>query len=200
MKKNKLTVFAILVLALAMASMMLVSGTFAKYAKEYSGSSSATVAHFEVGSISTASLELFSTIKEADATTTESDVVSGKIAPGTGGQFTITVSNSSEVAVRYTMQVTETSNTSNVPIEYSVDGTTYYTAADFSSVATDTLAIGSTTPQSDSVTVYWRWAFTGADSDNYTATQTDATDTALGEAASAPTVTVQVKAIYEQID
>ena len=200
MKKKRLSVFTILVLALAIASMMLVSGTFAKYAKEYSGSSTATVAHFAVGGVTSESLELFSTIKEADATATESDVVAEKIAPGTGGQFTIALSNSSEVAVNYTMQVTETANASGVPIEYSIDGTNYYTAADFSSVATGTLAIGSTTPQSTNVTVYWRWAFTGADSDNYTATQSDATDTALGEATTAPTVTVQVKAIYEQVD
>jgi len=199
MKKNKLTSLAILVLALTIVTMMLVSGTFAKYTKQYSGTSTATVAHFAVGEVSSTSLNLFSTINETDATTAEEHVVSGKIAPGTGGKFNVTLTNSSEVAVDYTLAITETQN-GNVPIEYSIDGTTYVTAANFSSVATGLLGIGSTTPTNATVTVYWRWAFTGDASDNYTSSQSDTTDTALGEAATAPEVEITVTARYDQHD
>ena len=45
-----------------------------------------------------------------------------------------------------------------------------------------------------SLTVYWRWAFTGAASTNYISSQTDATDTSLGFAANTTTPTVQLTA------
>ena len=52
------------------------------------------------------------------------------------------------------------------------------------------------------LTVKWRWAFTGNDSTNYTSTQTDATDTALGFAANtaAPTVQVNATVTVTQVD
>ena len=91
-------------------------------------------------------------------------------------------------------------NESNIPIEYSLDGTTYVTAANFASVSADDLAIGSTTQQTKTVSVYWRWAFEGKDSTNYTTTQTDTTDYTLGTASTAPTVKVEVSTVFTQVD
>ena len=200
MKKNGTIKLAILILALTMVTMMLVSGTFAKYVREYSGTSTGTVAKFKVGEISSASLNLFSTINEVDATTSETHVASGKIAPGTGGKFQITLSNESEVDVTYALSVTETSNSSNIPIEYSTDGTTYTTAANLNS--TGTLVKASSQATTTTATIYWRWAFTGSASTNYTSSQTDTTDTNLGEYGNgtAPSVVISVAASYTQID
>ena len=81
-----------------------------------------------------------------------------------------------------------------------VDGTTYVAAANFASVSADDLAIGSTTQQTKTVSVYWRWAFEGKDSTNYTTTQTDTTDYTLGTASTAPTVKVEVSTVFTQVD
>ena len=43
-------------------------------------------------------------------------------------------------------------------------------------------------------TVYWRWAFTGAQSENYKSSQTDSTDSAFGFGAITSDATVQVTA------
>ena len=74
---------------------------------------------------------MFNNIKEADTTSEESLVVADRIAPGTGGQFTTSLTNNSEVDVKAVLTVKETANASNVPIEYSIDGKTFEKAADF---------------------------------------------------------------------
>ena len=74
------------------------------------------------------------------------------------------------------------------------------TEANFASVSADYLAIGSKTQQTKTVSVYWRWAFEGKDSTNYTTTQTDTTDYTLGTASTAPTVKVEVSTVFTQVD
>lgn len=51
----------------------------------------------------------------------------------------------------------------------------------------------------DTITIQWRWAFTGGASANYTTSQDDSTDTALGIAGSA-TPTVKAKIVVNQVD
>lgn len=200
MKDNKLVKIFLISLLMVMIGLILVSGTYAKYTSSFTGSDTATVAKFRVSSNATAEkFDLFKTAKEVDGTTTDADVVNGKIAPGTGGKFDIQLTNDSDVKVNYAISLKET-NALNVPIEYSLDGTTYVTAANFASVATGDLAIGSTTQQTKTVSVYWRWAFEGKDSTNFTTTQTDTTDNALGTASTAPTVNVEVSTVFTQVD
>ena len=179
MKDNKLVKIFLISLLIVMVGLILVSGTYAKYTTKFTGSDTATVAKFKVSSNTTAeTFDLFKTAKEVDGTTADAEVVNGKVAPGTGGKFDIQLTNDSEVKVHYAISLKET-NESNIPIEYSLDGTTYVTAANFASVSADDLAIGSTTQQTKTVSVYWRWAFEGKDSTNYTTTQTDTTDYTL---------------------
>ena len=179
MKDNKLVKIFLISLLIVMVGLILVSGTYAKYTTKFTGSDTATVAKFKVSSNTTAeTFDLFKTAKEVDGTTADAEVVNGKVAPGTGGKFDIQLTNDSEVKVHYAISLKET-NESNIPIEYSLDGTTYVTADKFASVSADDLAIGSTTQQTKTVSVYWRWAFEGKDSTNYTTTQTDTTDYTL---------------------
>ena len=197
MKDNKLVKVFLIVLLIAMIGLILVSGTYAKYTTTFTGSDTATVAKFKVSSNTTAeTFDLFKTAKEVDGTTADVDVANGKVAPGTGGKFDIQLTNDSEVKVHYAISLKET-NTENVPIEYSLDGITYVTAENFASVSAADLAIGSTT---QTVSVYWRWAFEGKDSTNYTTTQTDTTDYTLGTASTAPTVKVEVSTVFTQVD
>lgn len=200
MKDNKLVKVFLIALLIVMVGLILVSGTYAKYTTKFTGSDTATVAKFKVSSNTTAeTFDLFKTAKEVDGTTADVDVANGKVAPGTGGKFDIQLTNDSEVKVHYTLDLKET-NTSNIPIEYSLDGTTYVTAENFKSVANGDLEIGSTTQKTKTVSVYWRWAFEGKDSTNYTTTQTDTTDYTLGTASTAPTVKVEVSTVFTQVD
>lgn len=200
MKDNKLVKTFLVLLLIVMIGLILVSGTYAKYTTSITGSDEAVVAKFKVGSnVTQGAFDLFGTAKEVDGTTTENDVVAGKIAPGTGGKFDIELTNDSDVRVNYTLKLEET-NASNIPIEYSFDGTTYVTAENFGSVANGELEIGSTTQTSKTVTIYWRWAFEGSGSTNFKTTQTDATDTNLGTAETAPKVIVQASVVFTQVD
>ncbi len=197
MKDNKLVKVFLIALLIVMVGLILVSGTYAKYTTTFTGSDTATVAKFKVSSNTTAeTFDLFKTAKEVDGTTADAEVVNGKVAPGTGGKFDIQLTNDSEVKVHYAISLKET-NESNIPIEYSLDGTTYVTAENFASVSAADLAIGSTTQK---VSVYWRWAFEGKDSTNYKTTQTDTTDYTLGTASTAPTVKVEVSTVFTQVD
>ena len=197
MKDNKLVKVFLIVLLIAMIGLILVSGTYAKYTTTFTGSDTATVAKFKVSSNTTAeTFDLYKTAKEVDGTTADVDVANGKVAPGTGGKFDVKLTNDSDVKVHYTLDLKET-NTENVPIEYSLDGITYVTAENFASVSAADLAIGSTT---QTVSVYWRWAFEGKDSTNYKTTQTDTTDYTLGTASTAPTVKVEVSTVFTQVD
>lgn len=197
MKDNKLVKVFLIALLIVMVGLILVSGTYAKYTTTFTGSDTATVAKFKVSSNTTAeTFDLFKTAKEVDGTTADAEVVNGKVAPGTGGKFDIQLTNDSEVKVHYAISLKET-NESNIPIEYSLDGTTYVTAENFASVSAADLAIGSTTQK---VSVYWRWAFEGKDSTNYKTTQTDTTDYTLGTADTAPSVKVDVSTVFTQVD
>ena len=133
MKKNKVLLLGIITVFVAIFSLTLVSGTWAKYTSEVSGTSTATVAKWAwkvdstkvVGDGTTATsfnVNLFKTIKEEDTTTEETDVKNGLIAPGTGGQLSFTVENASEVSGKVVLKFEESENLSNIPLEYSVDG------------------------------------------------------------------------------
>lgn len=192
MRKNKLGSLTTLVLLLTMVALILVSGTYAKYTTERSTADTAVVAKFvvdaKVNGNAMSSFKLFDTVTEADGTTAEAEVAADRIAPGTGGKFDIVLSNGSEVKVNYSLKFTETNN-SNVPIEYSTDGTTWKTAADFEK--TGSFAVDDTTDQT--VTVQWRWAYENG-------LTTDVQDTNLGTAATAPEVTVTAKVTFTQAD
>ncbi len=195
MKNNKKKIAVVLLLAVVAVGSYFVSGTYAKYSRALSGSDEATVAKFSVTATDlnkeqNATIDLFGTLKEANVTDAEENVKADRIAPGTGGQFTTTLTNASEVDVEAVVTLSET-NTNNVPIEYSLDKTTWKTASDFTDKVTldyDTKTGGTTT---DDVTVYWRWAIDA---------QADADDTALGEMATAPKVTTKVTVTFNQVD
>ena len=197
MKNNTKKLGVMLLLGVIAVGSYFVSGTYAKYTRALSGSDTATVAKFSVEASNlnkeqNATISLFDTVKEADLSAKEENVATGKIAPGTGGEFTTTLTNKSEVDVKAVVTLKETSNTSNVPIEYSLDKTTWKKASELTKEVNldyDGKTNGKT---SEEVTIYWRWASDGTDRDT--------ADTALGEATTAPTVETQVTSTFTQID
>lgn len=200
MKKNGKKIAIIVLLAIIAVGSYFISGTYAKYSRGLGGSGSVTVAKFAVTASGldkdqTAEIDLFKTINEEDTTTAEENVAAGKIAPGTGGQFTIDLTNDSEVDVEAVVKIEETANESNVPIEYSLDGTTWDSAAN----TTDTIALaykdktGGT--NTGSVTVYWRWRYNRTDDDT-----DDQADTEIGEKETVSSVTTKVTVTFTQVD
>lgn len=200
MKKNSTMRLAVLLLALTLITSCFVGGTFAKYtAGATITDTSAQVAKwsFEVGgnniagnpSTQAVTIDLFDTAKtyEEDGTAIDSDVVQGRIAPGTGGEFELVLKNSSEVTAKYTIDYTVTA--SEIPLEFSVDGVTWDELKD---VSETTLAIGA----SQTITVQWRWAFEQTDD----VAAGDAADNALGTATTPATATVEVVLKAEQVD
>ena len=109
MKKNKLSTIMVLGLFLVMICVISVAGTYAKYTSTVTGTDTATIAKWAwsinnetlAKGVQTYTLDLFDTINEADTTTTESDVTSGMIAPGTGGKTEVTITNNSDVNATY---------------------------------------------------------------------------------------------------
>ena len=192
---------------LALTGTSAVGGTLARYTSATSGSDTATVAKWELTINDdnftdfvedTWTFDLFKTINEDDTTTPETAVSSGYIAPGTGGSFKMTVKNTSHVDATYTLNFAET-NASGVPLQYSLDGKTWYDdMTDINANRTD-VAIERETGSVEQ-TVYWRWCFDGG-SDAH-AGQSNSVDTDLGSAAqsSAPVVTIRADLTATQVD
>lgn len=204
MKNAKMTIVAVLV-ALVAVTTYSVSGTYAKYTETFTGSTdTARVAKWAITLNqnstkveNTFDFDLFSSLKEADGTTAEGDVSSSNsdnvIAPGTGGKVELKLFNNSEVNATYKVEYTV--SLSGVPIEFSTDGTNYtQSLADVTATAINSGA-------SDTIEIYWRWAF-----DATALGRTDEDDTSLGTIADGeteadlPKVTVSAKVIVDQVD
>ena len=205
---NKMLKLASFVLLVTMVSLTLVSGTYAKYTSSISGTDTVQVAKWDIKagksgeetSITgggTVSFDLFNTINDTGNAAAETDVTTGKIAPGTEGSFSFNIKNDSEVTAIYGLTY-ELTNAGNVPLEFSIDDGHTWVASltGLNNAVSDAnkIAIG----YSKLVTVRWRWAFTGAASSNYTETQTELSDTTIGIAA--PSVTVSATLTVEQFD
>lgn len=180
MKKNMIMRFASLLLVVTLLSTCAISGTFAKYTSSATGSDTATVAKwaFNVGDTDVAKNDTFTFDLFSDA--------NAIIAPGSSGSFAISLNNTSDVKAKYTIALEET-NASNIPLQYSVDNRTWEDSiAELTGLADQAIGKSASATQ----TVYWRWVYEGT-TDGAHAGQTDVTDTALGTASSAPTVTIK---------
>ena len=167
MKKNKMMRTASVLLIAVLLSTCAISGTFAKYATKVEGTASASVAKWDVAaSVGTATnvFDLFKTIKDSNGTDNETDVASGKIAPGTSGEFTITLDANNEVSTAYSVTFELTKSNPNLPILFSVDGGEFKSTLD-SVNGTITLSSDAATLDRD-IIVKWQWAIgdeTGSD-------------------------------------
>lgn len=223
MKKNKFLKLASGLLVLCLLTTCVISTTFAKYVTEDSASDTARVAKWGVQIAVQA--DAFAT--EYDATTNVEDeshqviaktVISSTtdnlVAPGTNGTLaTATITGTPEVAVNVTkvanltltgweVDVTDDSTvnpTYYCPIVITIDGveykgTSYSSMADFESAVEGALNSNINyvpkTDLADSHTITWAWAFAGE----------DVKDTALGDAATAATISFEFSITATQID
>lgn len=204
MKKNKMMRIASVLLVAVLLSTSVISGTFAKYTSTSEGSDTARVAKwsFNVGEenialSNTFTFELFNTLKDSNGTDAETDIsdtTGAIIAPGTSGSFDIVLTNTSEVTARYAIDYTVT-NSENIPVEFCVDGEHWLTTLE-DVAADDTNTKLAHTSGTTTITVQWRWAFSG----------NDTTDTGLGTLGEnetvndLPTITVEATVTVEQMD
>lgn len=169
MKKKSLVLIALLVLVGLTSGY--VSRTYAKYVKTLDNATgTTTVAKWDFKKGTNYGVFDITLPGTVDATT----LVSGRIAPGTSGTFTIDLDNSgSEVGVEYTIEFTTASGVpSNLVFKQS---TTTISAA--GSKVIGTIPAG----QTDSVELSWEWPYETTSS---ALTVEDGEDTANGEAVS----------------
>ena len=164
---NKKVVFVMIALMLVVVGGYFVAGTYAKYTSQVSGTASASVAGWKwtIGEEdlkdiidnkeSKYTLNLFDTIYEEDIATAETDVSANNIAPGTGGKFTISIKNLSEVNATYAYNLT-VSNALGAKLQWSTDNSTW--TEDVTELSKNTTKIASGA-SADDVTIYWKWAF-----------------------------------------
>lgn len=188
--KNVRNALVLSLVLLSVVSMGSVAGTYAKYTSNATGTDSARVAKWsftvgttDIATSSTFTFNLFETVDSNVKTGVDENI----IAPGTEGSFTIALQNDSEVNATYSIDYTVT-NTASIPVEFSIDNGATWTTTLTDVIDTDINMSGAT----DSITIKWRWAFEGAGSSNYTDSQTDLTDTALGVTGT-DTITVSAK-------
>ena len=164
MKKSAIMIRVMAVLSVVMMfTMCFVGGTFAKYTSTVNGDDTPRVAlwQFNFGDDDTQigqelTVDLFDYTDE----NVDVDGLRGNekvIAPGTTGSFELKLQNVSEVNAKYTIVLSE-ANTRNIPVQYSLDGTTWKDSVadlDMSSLTNVSINRGA----SASKTVYWRWVF-----------------------------------------
>ena len=187
LKLTCMTMFA------AIVGLILVSGTYAKYVSQVSGSDTATVAKWDIkagkageelsitGDNASVTFDLFGTILDEDGTE-ESDVVNGKIAPGTMGEFDFSIKNDSEVNAEYTVNFVLSE--SNLPLEFRINDGEW--TSNLNGVPTSRIEMGT----SANANVQWRWAYEQINSDE--------NDTSLG--IDPKEVTVTATLVVSQLD
>ncbi len=181
---------ASVLLVAVLLSTCIISGTFAKYTTEVSGTSSARVAKWEftIGddeinatTVESFTFNLFESVSDENVKTGDGENI---IAPGTEGSFDIVLTNLSEVTANYA--IVFNAELAGVPLQFSTDNATWETEItnlniDASEATELAMEDGTAT-----VTVYWQWAF-------YVDDAGDVTDTALGfDGTAEPSVTATV--------
>ena len=166
---------------------------YSKYTTTLNGNSTTSVAKWNFGTTTTLTGVNLATTSAANGTlfNTVQNVVTNKIAPGTQGSFAVDLGTSgAEVAVRYTITL---SNMVNKPTNlhfYSDSARTNQIDSGTSASVTGTIAQGDT-GSTHKVTIYWAWPYeTGSDA--AAIASNDVTDTTDGIAANNMTFDITV--------
>ena len=177
MKKsnNKIAKFTLLVLLIILIAIavVLVSGTYAKYATTAKGTDKARVAHWKINTTNNISDLFAASYPNVKAGTTDL----GIIAPGTSGNFEFSLDGSVETAYKLKIDATGTDEVNGAineynPITYSFkknseEATTNLTFAELLEKINN-IDDGNQTHEpgdisKDIYTIGWEWSFTGDD-------------------------------------
>ena len=187
-KRKSISVIALLFVTLLTG--IIVYNTIAKYTSEVEKTGTATVASWNFEGDNDSSTFNFDITSTVNADT----LVANKIAPGTSGEFTIIVKNTSDVGADVTIALGEISNKpENLKFYKTKSGSTY----------SDELAPGTGSVNGKlkannasgevEVTIYWNWAYETKSLVEGVETVTgDGDDTTVGESANELTIPVTV--------
>lgn len=214
MKESKLKKGAVLLVVAALATTLGINGIYAKYSSENEKEAQARVAKWGVTIEAQDATGFSNTYAKGDAsytigTNSVSTTSDGLVAPGTSGTFNgLKISGTPEVAVKITntgdLTLTgwEVNETYYCPLKITVgaetlSGTSFDSAAKFEKAVEDKIAAltasfapGTDLSKASIPEVSWAWDFSGD----------DAKDTALGNLATMPQVTLKLKSTVTQID
>ena len=227
MKNKSLTKITALVLLVTMITLVIISGTLAKYTSEYDGAGTAIVAKWDVTVTDlddvelseSATFDLFDATKVYDldgvtdftteTVTDDADVYNGTdkaiVAPGKWGKvgFKVKIGADNDVTVKYGIDITKLET--DLPLQFSVDGTTWKTADEIKTeLASGAYSITEKTVQpratasENTVILYWKWDYE-VGSDATTIANNDKTDTALGKEGT-KTCVIEAKLGATQVD
>lgn len=188
MKKNRVLIAGVITAFVALITLSLVSGTWAKYTSSVEGTDTARVAKwsFDGADLATRTIafNLFSTSYDGTVESSNADKV---VAPGTSGSATFELTNTGEVKANAQI-VLEITNANGIPLTYKVDGAEKTVTDGKITFDAVELGIGEAAKK---ITLTWEWPFERTDGD------TD--DTTLGIAGTA-TVTVKATVTFTQVD
>ena len=186
--KKKSIGFMVLLLLVGLTSGF-VGGTFAKYTGQVSKSGTATVAKwaFETDNSGSATFDV-NLSTTADATTLAKVNGKQRIAPGTAGSFSITLTNpTSEVGVNFTVAL---DSIEDKPTNLKFYKDAQHTTELVPGTGTITGQIKSNDSTGIAVPIYWEW--------KYETTNGDAADTADGIAAESLTIGLTITGVQTQ--
>lgn len=194
MKKNRILIAGVITAFVALITLSLVSGTWAKYTSSVVGSDTARVAKWSFNyngaalNSETITIDLFK--NNYDGTVVAANKV---VAPGTKGQTKFELKNMGEVKANAQI-VLEITNLNGIPLTYKVDGVAQEVTGGKIIIDAVELGIGA---EAKTITLSWEWPFETKDTGGNIIG--DTTDTNLGKEGTA-TVTVKATVNFTQVD
>lgn len=172
-KKSYVGRLGALALMLTVITTCLLGGTMARYVTEVTGSATATVAAWKFQANSSGEATTFTTIdlgSTANRTNyDEKTLKEGVLAPGTSGQFTISINgDGSDVGIDYNVDIkastTAPSGGTILPddLVFSTEEITTSNsgvALDDLTMPTGTIKYSATDAMNEDITIYWEWGF-----------------------------------------
>lgn len=152
-KQNK-GIFGTLCILLIMLLLTGAGGyTYARYMSQERGTGSADIANWSFKIVKDGEETKSVTLRNAIS---KSTLVNGKIAPGTSGEFTITLdANGSEVAVEYILAFTNEQNKPN-NIVFTYNGNNYKSLSEIGDIKG---IIGITGERAKTIKIAWAWLY-----------------------------------------
>lgn len=167
-KKSYVGRLGALALMLTVITTCLLGGTMARYVTEVTGSATAKVAAWSFKANNNGNDTTFTTIDLGDTTNRTSydgkTLNKGVIAPGTSGNFTISIDGTgSDVGIEYAIKIKASDGTtlpgdllfSTVGITEAKSGSTLDTLT----MPTGTIDYSNTVDMKKDITIYWAWDF-----------------------------------------
>ncbi len=191
MKKNRILIAGVITAFVALITLSLVSGTWAKYTSSVVGSDTARVAKwsFDGADLETKTIA-FNLFQTTYGETVKSKDGKKVVAPGTEGSVKFALKNTGEVAAEAKIVLTIT-NANNIPVKITYTGVggaeTTVDAKGTIELPVQQLAIEQTT--ATEIIIKWAWPFDG----------NDTTDTTLGSAGVAE-INVVADVTFTQVD